>query len=141
MTAEPIGKGGLLELPTREGEDEKHNLFFRSLDTEPVQTKEQIHGLEGDALVAVDKRMVLRKPVPVGCCQSEQIRSRIVLKPVSGPFQSRLEKITIPKSERTAVGLDLVGVDRKDVGGRQPDGLAHLASSRIAFRYFFAPSA
>ena len=49
-------------------------------------------------------------------------------------IQGGLEEAAIAESEGSAVRPDLVSMDGQYDGLRQPAGLVHLASSRMAFR-------
>ncbi len=53
---------------------------------------------------------------------------------VSRTVEGRLQEAPVPESEGTAVSLDLIGVDGKDVNESEPTGFDHFASSRMALR-------
>ncbi len=56
--AEPVGQGGFVEVTARQRKDGGDDLFFGRINAEAVQTEEEIHGLKGDALVAVHEGMI-----------------------------------------------------------------------------------
>ena len=115
VVPEPSREGVLVELTTREGKNEKYDFLFGGLDSESVQAEKEVHGLEGDALVAVHERVVLGEAEPVRGGQSGKIRLRIILEPVLRPLQCRLQKPAVSQPKGSAMGLNLVGVDGKDV--------------------------
>ena len=141
MFPKPGGEARLVEVAARQGEDGTDDLFFRGVDTEPVQSQEQIHGLEGHTLVAVDKGVVLGNAEAVGCSQRRKLGFALVMESISGALKGRLQEPTVPKTEGSAVSLNLIRVDRENMGNNEPTRFGHLASSRIALRYFLAPSA
>ncbi len=55
---EPVSQGGFVEVTARQRKDSSGDLFFRGINAEAVQTEEEIHGLKGDALVAVHEGMI-----------------------------------------------------------------------------------
>ena len=57
VLAEPVRESWLVELAVREREDKRDDFFFGRVDAEAVQTEEEVHGLEGDSLVAVYEGM------------------------------------------------------------------------------------
>ncbi len=58
VLTKPGSETGLIEVTTRKREDRGDDLFFWCFDEEAVQTEEDIHGLEGDALVAIHEGVV-----------------------------------------------------------------------------------
>ena len=141
MFPEPGSEAQLVEVAARQGENGTDDLFLRGVDTEPVQSQEQIHGLEGHTLVAVDKGVVLGNAEAVCGSQRRKLGFGLVMESTSGALKGRRQEPTIPKTEGSAVSLNLIRVDRENVGNNEPPRLGHLASSRIALRYFLAPSA
>ncbi len=141
MFSEPVSESGLVEVAARQREDERDDLLFGRINTEAVQAEEEIHGLEGDALVAVHEGVVAGESKAVGGCEGCKIGVGVVKEAVSRPFEGRFKEAPIAESEGSAMGLDLISVDGSDVYWRKPTGLGHLASSRMALRYRLAPSA
>jgi hypothetical protein len=134
VLSKPDSEIGLIELPAGEGEDEDDNLFLRCFNAKAVQAKEEIHGLKSDALVPVNKGVVLGKAKTICCSKGGQIRVRAVVEPVSRTFDSRLQKTPVSESKGPAVSFDLIRMDCEDVYESEPAGFVHLASSRMAFR-------
>ena len=134
MLAEPGGEIGLIELPTGERENQDNDFFLRCFNAEAVQPEEEIHGLESDALVSIDERMVVGEAESIGRGEGGKIRVRVVVEPVSGTFDGRLQETPIPESKGPTVSLDLIRMDGEDVYESKPTGFDHLASSRMALR-------
>ena len=130
-----------MEISGCQGEDDRHDLLFGGVDAEAVQAQEEVHGLEGHALVSVHEGVVLGNPKAVCCSQRRKISVCLVVEAVSRTFESGFQEPAVTKAKGSAVSLDLIGVDREDVDGGKPTWLGHLASSRMAFRYRLAPSA
>jgi len=141
MFPEPSSEAPLIEITARQGEDRNHNLFLGGIDTKPIQTKKEVHGLEGHPFVSVNEGVVLRDPEAVCCSQRRKIGVGLVMALIPRTFEGRFQKPPITKAARPAVGLDLIGVDGENVDHTKPAWLGHLASSRIALRYRLAPSA
>ena len=146
MAPEPLSERWLIELPAGEGQDDCDDLFLRRIDPKAVQPEKEVHRLEGDALVAIQKGMVARESESVRSCERREVRLGLVAKQVARAFQRRVQQSPISNSERAAVGLDLIRVyaehvDRGDPAWFGRSWFRHLASSRIALRYFLAPSA
>jgi hypothetical protein len=140
MLPEPVGQLGFWQLPGGKSEDQADHVRLLGFNSKSVEAKEDIHGLEGDTLVPIDERMIPRDTKPVGCRQVREIGLGFVVEPNSGSLQSGIEETGIPQPKRSAVLLDLTGVDRANHGGVEPPRLLHLASSRMALRYCLAPS-
>ena len=85
--------------------------------------------------------MVVGEAKPVGRGELGEIRIRIVVEPVLGALESGLKKAPISEPGGAAMSSDLIGMDGENVYESKPTGFDHLASSRMALRYFFAPSA
>jgi hypothetical protein len=58
VVTEPVSQGGFVEVTARQRKDGGDDLFFGRVNAEAVQTEEEIHGLKGDALVAVHEGMI-----------------------------------------------------------------------------------
>ena len=84
---EPRSQLGFLKLASGKREDYGYDLFLRGLNSEAVQAKEEIHGLERDAFVSVDEGMIVGEAKAVCCGQRREICTRIIVKPVSGPLE------------------------------------------------------
>ncbi len=67
MLSKPVREAGLIDVSAGEREDNGDDLFLRRFNAKAVQTEEKIHGLEGDALVPVDERMVVGETETI-CC-------------------------------------------------------------------------
>jgi hypothetical protein len=140
VLSEPVGKRGFWQVTRGKSENQADHFGLLRVDTESVEAEEDVHGLEGDALVPVDEGMISSEPKPVGCCEIEEIGLRLVVEPISGSVQRGIEETLISKPKRSAMLLDLAGVNCTDHGGIEPPRLLHLASSRMALRYCLAPS-
>ena len=134
MLTKPGSKAGLIETSTRQGEDCGDDLFLGGFRAEAIQAEEEIHGLEGDALVAVHERVVLGEAEAVCCSQSGKVGVGFVPEPVARTFEGRLQEPTVPEAERPPVSLDLIGMDRENVNEGEPARFDHFASSRMALR-------
>ena len=134
VLAEPGGEGCLVEVPAGEGEDGGYDLALRSVNAESVQAEEEVHGLEGDALVAVAERVVSGEAEPIGSSEGKEVGLGVVGEEVTGTVEGRFEERTIAKAYGATVSLDLVCVDGEYMSDSQPSRLGHLASSRMAFR-------
>ncbi len=64
--SKPLGYLRLLQVASGQVEDEAHHFRFLRVDAQAVQSKEDVHRLEGDPLVAIDEGMVPSKTEPVG---------------------------------------------------------------------------
>jgi hypothetical protein len=69
-------------------EDQGRDLFLRGLDAESVQSQEEIHGLERDALVSVNEGMVVGEAKAVGSGEGREICVMIIMEPGSGALES-----------------------------------------------------
>jgi hypothetical protein len=83
VLTEPGSEIGLIKLPASEREDKSDNLFLRGFNAEAVQSKEEIHSLEGDTLVPVNKGMVLGEAKTMGCSKGGKVCVRVVVEPIS----------------------------------------------------------
>ena len=119
MLAEPGGEIGLMEFPTGEKENQNDDFFLCCFNAEAVQPEEEIHGLECDALVSVNERMVMGEAESIGCGEGGEIRVRVVGEPVSRTFEGRLQETPIPESKGpTVLGTSVfVLVQRASHGG------------------------
>jgi len=134
VLADPGGEIGFIELTTGERENQNDDFFLWCFNAGAVQPEEEIHGLECDALVSINERMVVGEAESIGCGEGGKIRVRIVVEPVSRTFEGRLQETPIPESKGPTVSLDLIRMDGEDVYERKPTGFDHLASSRMALR-------
>jgi hypothetical protein len=134
VLTKPGSKIGLIQLSAGERENQCDDLFLRGFNAEAVQPEEEIHGLEGDALVPVNEGMVVGETESIGCSKGRKIRVRVVVKPVSRTFDGRLQETPVPESKGPAVSLDLIRMDGEDVYESEPTGFDHFASSRMALR-------
>ena len=141
MLTDPFSKLGLVELAGCEREDKSYYLFLEGFDTEVVQPEEEIHGLESDAFVPVNERMVVGETKTIGRGKRGKIGVRTVVVSVFGTFKRRFKETPIPKSGRAAVRFDLIRMDGKNMYESKPTRFGHFASSRMALRKRLAPSA
>lgn len=88
MLAEPSGERGLVKVSTRQREHNGNDLFLGSFDAEAVQTEEEIHGLECDALVPILERVIVGKAEAVGSSESGKVGVGFVMQliAVAGSF-------------------------------------------------------
>jgi hypothetical protein len=140
MLSEPNGQLGFWQFTRGKSENQADHFGLLRVDLESVEAEEDVHCLEGNALVPVDKGMISSESKPVGCCEIEEIGLRFVEEPISGSVQSRIEEALVSQAKRSAMLVDLAGVNRTDHDGVEPPRLRHLASSRMALRYCLAPS-
>jgi len=139
--SKPRGELSLTEGAAGDAEHERHDLFLLRLDSEAVQAEKDVHGLEGHTLVSIYEGMVVRQGESIGGREGAKIGVGFVNETVARAVHRRLKEARISQAIRSAVGVDLVGVDGQDHGSAEPAGFVHLASSRMAFLYSFAPSA
>ena len=132
--AEPVGQGGFVEVTARQRKDGGDDLFFRCINAEAVQTEEEIHGLKGDALVAVHEGMIARESKPVRGRESGKVGLGVVKEAIARAFEGGLQESPVPEPEGPAVGSDLIRMDSEDLYLRNPTWFGHLASSRMALR-------
>lgn len=92
MVTEPGGEGRLIKVASGQCEHGGHNLGFGCIDAEAVKAEKEIHGLEGDALVAVDEGVVLREAEAIGGGKGSAIGALIVDEEVSRALKCRLEE-------------------------------------------------
>jgi len=130
----PGSEAGLIELPSRQGKDGRYDVFFGGIERKAVQAEEQVHGLEGHPLVAVDEGVVLRDAESVCCSEGGEVGVVLVAESISRTFEGGVQESPIAEAEGPAVSLDLIGVDRENVDRSEPAGFGHFASSRMALR-------
>ncbi len=70
VVTEPSSEARLIEVSARQRQDNGNDLFLRGFNAEAIQTEEEIHGLEGDAFVPINKGMVVGKTEAVGSSES-----------------------------------------------------------------------
>jgi hypothetical protein len=83
MLSEPIGKLGFWQVTCGQSEDQADHVGLLRFDPESVESEEDVHGLEGDALVPIDEGVIAREPKTVRCCEIEEIGLRLVVEPIS----------------------------------------------------------
>lgn len=141
VVPEPGSQARLIQVTTRQREDRGYHPFLGGIDAEAVQTEEEVHGLEGHPLVSIDEGVVPGDPKAVCRSQRGKVSAGLEVVAVSGTFEGGFQEAPVPKAEGSAMSLDLIGVDRQNVDRIKPAWLGHFASSRMALRYRFAPSA
>ena len=141
VLTKPRGQIGFLQLAAGKKENESDDLFLCSRDAKAIQAKEEVHRLEGDALVSIYEGMVLGETESVGCGERGKVGPRVVVESVLWPLQSRFQEPAVSEAEGATMRSDLIGMDREDLYDREPARLGHFANSRMAFRYCLAPSA
>ena len=134
MLADPVSKLGLIELAGCEGQDKRNDRFLGGFEAEAVQPEEDIHGLERDALVPINKRMVVGETKAIGCGERSEVWVRTVVELVLATLQCRFEETPIPETDRAAVCFDLIRMDGENMDESKPTRFGHLASSRMALR-------
>jgi hypothetical protein len=67
VLTEPGSKIRLIQLAAGEREDQNDDLFLGCFNAKTVQPEEEIHGLECDALVPINERMVVGETESIGC--------------------------------------------------------------------------
>lgn len=84
-------------------------------DRQPVDRRENVGCGEGRPLVAIDKRMVLRKTFLKSRCFSDQIVVVAGLR----PEQRRLQRTQVADALAAAKAFDEIFVDGENIGGSQ----------------------
>ena len=79
MLADPVSKLGFIQFAGCEGQDERNDRFLRGFNAEAVQPEEEIHGLEGDAFVPGNERMVVGETIAIGSCERSEVWVRTVM--------------------------------------------------------------
>jgi hypothetical protein len=128
VLANPSGQVRLIQRAAGKRQDESDDLFFGSLEAEAIQAKDEVHRLEGDALVPIDEGMVLGETEAVPRGEGGKVGARVVGEPVPRPLQGRRQEATVAEAEGATVCLDLIIVDGEDVHDREPARLDHFAS-------------
>ena len=138
MVTKPVSQGLLLDATRGHTQNKPNDIGLRGLYPVTVQAQEDIHHLEGYALVAIHKRMVACQPVAVSGRDPGQVGAGLVSPPVARALERRFEQTFIAQSERSSVLTNLVDVDGQHHSTVDPAGLLplarHRASSRMAFR-------
>ena len=134
MVSKPGSELMFIQLAAGQSQHQADNHLLRSIDLHPIQAEKEVHGLERDTLVPVDEGVVSRDPKPIGGGQSAEVRSRFIREPVSRPAEGGVQETPVPQPERSTMLPDLVSVHGEDYRLREPTGLLHFASSRMAFR-------
>ena len=141
MISKPGSKFEFVQFTTGKSQDQAYHFLFRRIDPQAIESEKEIHGLERHTLVAIDEGVVFRNPKTIGCSKTAKIRSRLILEPVPWPAERRVQKALVSEPGRSAVRFDLVSMHSENKRHREPTGLLHFASSRMALRYCLAPSA
>jgi hypothetical protein len=82
----PVSKLGFVELAGCKGQDKRNDRFLGGFNAEAVQPEEEIHGLEGNALVPINKWMVLGKAKAIGRGERGEVLVSAVVELVLGTF-------------------------------------------------------
>lgn len=145
MRAKPVGKSDLVTVASGDLEHQGDHFRFIRHDAKAIEPEKDLHGLERHPLAAVDERVVPGDSEPVRSRQRGEIGRGVVVPPVSRPFEGRLQEPLVSDARGASMLADLFGMD--SLRDRTPNPprlnslLVHLASSRMAFRYWRAPSA
>lgn len=116
--SKPGSQGCLIEVATCQSKNGRRDLLLGGIDAVAVQAQEEVHGLECDALVSVEERMITRDAKAVCCSKGREVGIRLVSKLIARALQGRLEEPVVTQADSAPVGLDLVGVDCEKVDGR-----------------------
>jgi hypothetical protein len=84
VPADPISKLGFIELAGCKGQDKRNDRFLGGFNAEAVQPEEEIHGLERDAFVPVNERMVVGETKAISRSERSEVRVRTVVELVLG---------------------------------------------------------
>ncbi len=114
MVTEPSSEAGLIDVSTRQRHDNGNDLFLRGVNAEAVQTEEEIHGLKGDALVAIHEGMIAGESKPVSGRESRKVGLGVVKEAIARAFEGGRQESPVPEPEGSAVGLDLIRMDSED---------------------------
>jgi len=140
MVPKPGREFCFVQFAAGEGQHQAYDLLLRRINSQAAEAEKEVHGLECDTLVPVDEGVVSRNPKPIGGGQTKEVRSRLILEPVSWPAEGGFQKTLVSEPERASVRFDLVSMHGNNKRHREPPGLLHFASSRMALRYRLAPS-
>jgi hypothetical protein len=86
VLTDPASKLGFIELAGCEGQDERYDRLLGGFDAEAVQPEEEVHGLESDAFVPVNERMVVGETKAIGRSERSEVWVRAVVELVLGTF-------------------------------------------------------
>ena len=114
MSAKPLREIVLATASVRHLQHEDDHLGLRRFDLPAVETEEDVHGHECDALVAVEVAVVPRQAVAIGRRQSGDVALRFVGPFVSWTRESRLEDVFVPDPGLPAMLQELLVVNRVD---------------------------
>ena len=89
--AQPVGQRRFIQGAVCQRKNECHYLFLRGVNSKSVQPEEQVHSLESDPLVAIDKRVVAGDSKSVRCRDGREVSIGLVVKSVARALQSRFE--------------------------------------------------
>ena len=134
MVSKPGGELGFIQRAAGQGQHQANNLLLRRIDPQAVQAEKEVHSLERSTRVPVDEGMVSRYPKPIGGGQTPEVRFRLILEPVSRSAEGGVQEPPVSQPERSSVLFDLVSVHGEHKRHREPAGLLHFASSRMALR-------
>lgn len=140
MLSEPCRELRLVDFSTGKRKNQRDNALLRAFNSQSVQADEDVHRLKRDALVAIDKRMISGDAESVRGSENGEVALTIVLKAIAWSLEGRLKEPPVTHTRSTSVPRDLICLNRQDHANREPARLRHFASSRMALRYFFAPS-
>jgi hypothetical protein len=84
VPTDPVSKLVFIELAGCEGQDKRYDRFLGGFDAEAVQPEEEIHGLESDTFVPVNKRMVVGETKAISRGERSEVWVRTVVEPVLG---------------------------------------------------------
>ena len=111
MGAYPCRKIDLGKLPRRQIQHYPHDLRLRRDQKLPVETQEHVHRHEGNPLVAIDVPVILRQTIPIGGSKIREIGIRMVPEPMLRARKRRLDQPFVPCPERTAMVVELIGMN------------------------------
>jgi len=98
VLSDPVSELGFIQFAGCEREDESDDLLLGGFDAKAVQAEEEIHGLESDAFVPVNERVVLGKPEAISRSEGGQICVGTVMELVLRALKCRFKETSISKS-------------------------------------------
>jgi hypothetical protein len=95
MLSQPLSQSGFLKFTGSQGENDAHHLGLLGVNAQTVQSKEDVHGLERNSLVAVDERVIAGEAESVRGCEIDEVGLGLVMKSIPRPSQSRIKKALV----------------------------------------------
>ena len=124
----PSGEAVFIDLPGRESKDACGRMRGIGAKAKAVQAEEDDERREGDALVAIDERVVSRQAERIARRQDCKISLAIGVF-IDRPRERGVQKAEITKAVRASEQRELLAVDIDHEIYAEPDRLGHFASA------------